>query len=203
MRRIPLSRRSHVTGFQPVGARAVDHESALERDFVTLTRFQDGGVTITSQPVTIKFQDNGRARRYTPDFLVKWSDGRTELVEVKYHAELCANWSHLQPRFLAAQAWSAERGIQFRVATERELRGPILDNAMRLLPLTAAPVDERLAACAIEAARSHLAPTFGSVAGAVPGDRSTALGVVWRLIARGVLRVDLAAPVGLETPVRP
>ena len=45
MRRIPLSRRSHVTGFQPARSGAVDHESALERDFVTLTRFLDRGVT--------------------------------------------------------------------------------------------------------------------------------------------------------------
>ncbi|TEJ80635.1 hypothetical protein IPC609_07620, partial [Pseudomonas aeruginosa] len=37
MRRIPLSRRSHITGFQPVRHKAVEHESALERDFVLRT----------------------------------------------------------------------------------------------------------------------------------------------------------------------
>ncbi|TED11288.1 heteromeric transposase endonuclease subunit TnsA, partial [Pseudomonas aeruginosa] len=41
MRRIPLSRRSHITGFQPVRHKAVEHESALERDFVLLTQFRD------------------------------------------------------------------------------------------------------------------------------------------------------------------
>jgi transposase len=40
LRRIPLSRRSHVVGFQVVGNRLTHHESALERDFVTLTPFQ-------------------------------------------------------------------------------------------------------------------------------------------------------------------
>lgn len=104
MRRIPLSRRLHVTGFQPTRSGAIDHESALERDFVTLTRFLDRRVAITSQPITIVFRHGGKARRYTPDYLVRWGDDRSELVEVKYHAELCANWNRLQPRFLAARA---------------------------------------------------------------------------------------------------
>lgn len=75
-------RRSYVTGFQPARSGAVDHESALEQDFVTLTRFLDRGVAITSQPVTVAFRHDGRARRYTPDFLVRWGNGRSELVEV-------------------------------------------------------------------------------------------------------------------------
>jgi len=52
MRRIPLSRRSHVTGFRPVDGDAVEHESALERDFVLLVNFLDAGAAITSQPIT-------------------------------------------------------------------------------------------------------------------------------------------------------
>ncbi len=55
MRRIPLSRRSHVTGFQALATGVAEHESALERDFVTLTSWLDAGATITSQPVTLRF----------------------------------------------------------------------------------------------------------------------------------------------------
>ena len=56
MRRIPLSRRSHITGFQALSvSRAAQHESALERDFVTLTRFLDAAAQITSQPITFDF----------------------------------------------------------------------------------------------------------------------------------------------------
>ncbi len=88
MRRIPLSRWSHVTGFQPLPTGAVEHESALERDFVTLTSFLDANAAITSQPVTIRFEHCGECRRYTPDFLVRWSNGRTDIVEIKYRANL-------------------------------------------------------------------------------------------------------------------
>jgi hypothetical protein len=49
-RRIPLSRRSHITGFQSLKTGTAEHESTLERDFVTLTCFVDPSAIITSQP---------------------------------------------------------------------------------------------------------------------------------------------------------
>ena len=115
MRRIPLSRRSHITGFRPISGKAVEHESALERDFVTLTSFLDASAMITSQPVTIWFGD-GSPRPYTPDFWVAWSDGRLELVEVKYRTDLRANWARLRPGFVAARGWAREHGARFRIA---------------------------------------------------------------------------------------
>ena len=81
MRRIPLSRRSHIIGFQPLPTGTAEHESALERDFVTLTSFLDPHAVITAQPITITFQIDGAAWRYTPDYSVAWSDGRREIVE--------------------------------------------------------------------------------------------------------------------------
>jgi len=83
--------RSHITGFQPLATGVAEHESALERDFVTLTAFLDAHASVTSQPITLSFRHEGRARRYTPDFLVRWSTLRTELIEVKYQADLDAN----------------------------------------------------------------------------------------------------------------
>jgi len=50
LRCIPLSWRSHVIGFQTLWTGITEHESALQRDFVTLTRFPDAGATVTSQP---------------------------------------------------------------------------------------------------------------------------------------------------------
>ena len=202
MRRIPLSRRSHVTGFRPVDGEAVEHESALERDFVLRASFLDAGAAITSQPITIEFQDGARLRRYTPDFRVIWSDGGSELVEVKYRVDLRAQWARLRPGFIAARAMARENGGRFRIATERGIRGPLLDNARRLLPLRNAPLDLALSERALGAARSLCEPTFGRLVDAMSCDRAMALGVVWRLIARGALKVDLAAPIQLNSPVR-
>jgi TnsA endonuclease-like protein len=202
MRRIPLSRRSHVTGFRPVDGDAVEHESALERDFVLLVNFLDAGAAITSQPITIEFQDGARLRRYTPDFRVIWSDGRSELVEVKYRVDLRAQWARLRPGFVAARAMARKNGGRFRIATERGIRGPLLDNARRLLPLRKAPLDPATSERALGAARTLCEPTFGRIVDATSCDRAMALGVVWRLIARGALKVDLAAPIHPNSPVR-
>ena len=201
MRHIPLSRRSHIIGFQPVLTGAAEHESALERDFVTLATFADPHAAITSQPVTIRFDDGGKPRRYTPDFLVRWSDGRSELVEVKYRTDLRALWKQLRPGFAAARAWADGHGASFRIATERSIRVPRLENAKRLIPLRRSGLDPATAERALRAARSLSAPNFGRIVEGMGCDRAVALGVVWRLIAQGRLSVDLNAPIRLDTPV--
>ena len=83
MRRIPLSHRSHIVGFQPLPTGIAEHESALERDFVTVTGFVEPDASITSQPVTIHFLDGNASRRYTPDFLVRRSSGCAELMLIE------------------------------------------------------------------------------------------------------------------------
>ena len=199
LRRIPLSRRSHVTGFQPLPTGVAEHESALERDFVTLTVWRDAGATVTSQPVTIRFVHDGAQRRYTPDFLVRQSNGRQELVEIKYRGDLRAQWPRLRPAFAAARVWARSKGAKFRIVTERAVRVPELELATRLLPLRNAPVDATLAAAAVAAAAER--PSFGELVDGLPASREAALAVVWRLIARGQIGFDSAAAITPATKV--
>ena len=200
MRRIPLSRRSHVRGFQGLPSGAVDYESALERDFVLLTLLDDPAVRIRSQPTTLNFVHENRHRRYTPDYLVE-GGGRFELIEIKYEADLQRLGAQLQPGFDAARDWAAQSGGVFRVATERTIGVPRLLNARRLLPLRSAPVDPELARAVTAAAKHIDMPTLGRVVDAINGDRPQVLATVWRLIARGELMVDLSEPIGLATAV--
>jgi hypothetical protein len=201
LRRIPLSRRSHIIGFQPLATGTTEHESALERDFVTLTSFLHPDASIASQPITLAFCHGATMRRYTPDFLVRYRTGRAELIEVKYRADLRKNWRRLKPAFAAARHWAHEHGAVFRIANERNVRGPMLDNAKRLLPLRRAPVDAVVTALILSAARSTQTATFGNVLAAVPLSRQVSLAALWRLIARGTLQVDLSAPITFDTPV--
>jgi hypothetical protein len=201
VRRIPLSRRSHITGFQPLSSGATEHESALERDFVTLVRFADAAAQVTAQPITLHFQDAARLRRYTPDFLVRWSDGDAELVEVKYQADLRHLGKQLRPRFIAARRWAREHGARFRVATERSIRTPRLANAQRLLPLRQAWLDPQAARQVRTALASQAQLTLGELLQRLPGERSAVLGTFWRMIARGALSVDLEVPITLGSPI--
>ena len=199
MRRIPLSRRSHITGFQPLPTGTAEHESALERDFVALTSFLDPSVSIISQPVTISFQDGHSTRRYTPDFLVRRVSGAAELVEVKYRVDLRAQWQRLRPGFAAARAWAREHSAVFRIATERGIRGTRLDNAKRLLALRSAPLDRDIADRVLDVFRVQNTRTFAEALAALPVDRGIGLSTVWRLIARQALRVDLSSPITPST----
>ncbi len=202
MRRIPLSRRSHIIGFQPLATGTVDHESTLERDFVTLISFLDPNASITSQPITLSFREGTKSRRYTPDFFVTGELAGSELVEVKYQDDLQAQRQRLDPAFAAAQAWAQEHGAVFRIATEHDIRGPCLENAKRLLPLRRVPLDLEMAQLALAMSRSLDAPTFGAVLTALPAARRrAALATLWRLIARDALRVDCSAPITFDTPI--
>ena len=198
-RRIPPSRRSHITGFQPLATGIAEHESALERDFVTLTAFLDARASITSQPVRLSFRHAGRARRYTPDFLVRWSSRRTELIEVKYKIDLDANEDELRPAFDAAHAWASQIGAAFRTVTEHDIRGPTLTNAKRLLPLRKLPVEREIAIRVFTTVGSLAEPTFGQVVAALKVNRSVSVATVWRLIARGQLSFDVTTPITFNT----
>ncbi len=201
MRRIPLSRRSHVTGFQALSTGIAEHESALERDFVTLTAFFDDGAVITAQPVTIRFEHEGRRRRYTPDFVMRSGLGAERLIEIKYRRDLRAQWTWLRPAFEAARRWARTNGSTFLIVTESAIRGPRLEAAKRLLPLRAEPVDAAIATAMIDRVPRLETPNLGALLDTFPRNREAALSVIWRLIARRQLVVDLSTPIMRDTPV--
>jgi hypothetical protein len=201
LRRIPLSRRSHVIGFQPLASGTAEHESALERDFVTLASFLDPNAHILAQPVTISFRDGLKSRRYTPDFLVRYSNLTKAFIEVKYRCDLLANRERLEPAFTAMRAWAVARDATFDVVTDDRIRGPTLENAKHLLPLRVAPLDAALAEVTLKTVSRLEAPTISDTISTVPMRRPAALAVLWQLIARGLLRVDVSAPITPDTPV--
>jgi TnsA-like endonuclease N terminal/TnsA endonuclease C terminal len=139
VRKIPTQTRS-VRGSMPgIG----DYESALERDFMTLMRFDKGVTKVIPQPVSISFG----SRSYTPDGLVYFdenfvADPSPILYEIKYREDLRNDRRTLFPKFRVAKKYALEKGWRFEVFTERHIRTPFLKNAEFLLGY------------------SHLEPTF-------------------------------------------
>ena len=64
---------------------------------------------------------SGRQRRYFPDFLVEFTDGRRVLVEVKPSKRLAQ--ARVQKKLAAAREWCGAHGVALQVITEKELRG--------------------------------------------------------------------------------
>lgn len=185
-------------GFYPshkVG-RTLAFESRLERDHFLVLDGDPAVTTFDEQPVTIEFQGRKRARHYTPDCRVVYRTRPTELVEVKYVADIKAMDADkrvdLDEAHEAARAWCGARGWRFVLRTDRDIVGPALARAHALrafarLPGTAAQVDVVLGFV-----RAHggvaLAELALALDSAMPGAlaRRVALHLVWR----GRLRDD-------------
>jgi hypothetical protein len=63
---------------------------------------------------------SGKTRKYHPDFLVTYNDGRVEVVEIKPSKKLSQRL--IQKKISAAQEWCGARGFSFRIITENELK---------------------------------------------------------------------------------
>lgn len=196
VRVIPLSYRSHTTGRQPFipGGRSIGHESALERDFVTICRFDGDVLGIEEQPVTINWIDaNGLKHRYTPDYRVIRRTG-AEIVEVKYRADLWEKWVNYKPAFSAARDWAATCGMCFRIATDRQIRRPLLANAKRLLPRMHDPVPAEIERQIVATLKRFQPINMSALVEAVIAPatpREIILSALWPMLARRTLITDL------------
>lgn len=189
VRKIPISSRS-LTGRHAYGRGkgAVGFESSLERDFISLMRFDANVTDIEEQPVRISFQDSaGKHRHYTPDFLVHRGSGASMLVEIKPAKFVTAT---LDDKFNAARNFARRRGWTFEVWTERQIRIPRLENAKFLLPYQEAepPVGarDRLLTALGETGRTTVTCLLDATC-QQEDDRAEALFALWHLVATGTI----------------
>lgn len=105
------------------GVGKVPFESLLELDLVELMTDDEDVATLRAQPETFTWTDGltGAKRRYTPDFLVRRSDGTSVYREVKPIAVLLAD-PELGDRRERIELECRARGAEFEVWTEREIR---------------------------------------------------------------------------------
>jgi hypothetical protein len=99
------------------------------------------------------------------------------------------------------RTWAGAQDATFSVMTEEQIRGPVLENAKRLLPLRSAPLDVAAARMMLNVVRTLEAPTVSDAICAIPMPRPAALATLWQLIARGLLRVDVSLPITPDTPI--
>ncbi len=108
-------------------------ESLLEKDYYMLLDFDSTVKSFDVQPVKIPVP--GAAKKYVPDVLVKFHPDpvtgeirRNELAEVKTTADLTRNAEKYAPKFASAQQYAKDHEWDFRIVTEKEIRGPRLSN---------------------------------------------------------------------------
>ena len=108
-------------------------ESLLEKEYMLLLDFDDNVESFEEQPVTIPVP--GVARGYTPDVLVRFrTDPVTDqtrpplLTEIKHSNDLKKHSEKYAPKFAAAKQYVIERGWEFGLTTEKDIRTPRLAN---------------------------------------------------------------------------
>jgi len=187
-------------------------ESALERDLLDLLAFDLNVDHCETQPVTLYYEgSDGQRHPYTPDVLAFYRrdvlparDMPHLLVEVKYRDEYRGRFHELKQRFRAARRYARERGWQFRVLTEREIRTPYLENARFLRPYRDADSDpgreDRILAY-LETCPKSTPRRAVDALGEDDLERARLLAVLWRLVADFRVGADLLQPIGMQIQI--
>jgi len=176
-------------------------ESSLERDFLTLVRFDSTVDRFVTQPISLVYSDvAGQTWPYTPDCLVIYKqtsdragDRPPLLCEIKYEKELEEDRERLEPKFAAARAYCNERGWRFGVFSEKQIRTPLLDNARFLLPYRNRKLPKLLTDPVKHWFQNEGPATPQTFLASIDnGDRLNSLAALWHLVATGSLGCDLS-----------
>ncbi|MGI4802077.1 MAG: TnsA endonuclease N-terminal domain-containing protein [Janthinobacterium lividum] len=186
----------------------VPHESDLERDFLLTLRFEPTLAAVRAQPFAIPcVSADGRTTRYTPDFLVVMAGppARGMLVEIKYVADLKADWRNLKPRLRAGRSRAHDLGLDFLLLTERQIRDAQLENyrfldRFRLIARDEAVEEHlvhRLASVGPSSPRRLLAATFETEQW-----QHHAKPFMWKLVATGRIMASMdEGPLDMEKTI--
>lgn len=208
VRRIGISSRA-MTGKVAEGW---EFESALERDFMEIVRFDIKIDRYSPQPLTIQYLDvEGKRRRYTPDGLVEYRrdlpparDMKPLLCEIKYRADLVANWRELLPKFRAARQFCRQKNWTFRIFTERDIRTDYLTNVRFLYPYLSRYDDYAIVHLLIDKIydlretdpEALLVNLFRD-----KRNRAAALPMIWYLVATHQVGCDLDKPLNMKSRI--
>lgn len=211
VRAIPRNYRSVTGRVETLRGDTVGYESTLERDFVHLLDFNARVGKIIGQPLRIRYKvDEGDARSYTPDLLVRFlsvgdsKPWRPTLFEVKYREELEDRREELLPGFKAAQKVCRARGWNFRVVTERYIRNTYLQNVQFLRDYRAYPDDGAKSLMLLRTMEKLRVATPAQLLAATFMDmtnRMEAVGVLWRLITTRAIGANLMNSLNMSSEI--
>lgn len=184
--------------------RMVSFESTIERDYAYVLDFEPEVTSFSEQPLTLEYVAANQVRRYTPDFEVVRTNQRHGLVECK--PQQLIHTDDNQRKFAAAQAWCAERGWQFEVVTDTQLRtGYRLQNIQFLtyharFTFSAQHKSQVQAILAAHPAEMTVGEVVGCLADA---DRAQSLALIWHMAFHHEVLLPLdGAPLSAQSVIR-
>lgn len=113
--------------------RLMGFESLLEKDYMLLLEYDEDVQGFEEQPVTIPvIAPKQRKTKYVPDVLVHYYPNsmgemrKSVLVEVKRSQDMKKYKAKFAAKFAAAALFADERGWEFKILTEKDIRLPRL-----------------------------------------------------------------------------
>lgn len=209
VRKIPIGNRAVTGQHARSGAR---YESSLERDFFELMMADFQVADVDAQPVRIRYINaKGKRRRYTPDALVKFKpDPLTGeirpslLCEVKYREEFREKFLEMKDGIRAARRYARERGWQFRVVTDREIRTVRFANLRFLAGFRDRHPEAKHIDLILNELKNVETATPTVLLSAITSDvweQAEIIPALWWLIVHSKLRVDLSVPITMQSPI--
>jgi hypothetical protein len=179
--------------------RIVWYESLLERDYMYLLEIDSDVISYREQPGRIYYTLDGRRRHYTPDLLVERRREK-QVVEVKPKKK--AEAEEYRRLFRIATEICRREGYEFRVATDEMIRlQPRLNGAKLLYKYARTPIPPQHQIGCHEFFTVRQEAPLGEVT-RIFASRGIGQQVIYALIFRGVLSVDLMRPLTRAAVVR-
>lgn len=212
VRKIGLGRRA-LAGLMPCSkvleGGIAKFESSLERDFFVLLEFNGDVLRWDPQPVRIPVETTGRD--YVPDVLVTFvpepgaNESKRTLYEVKYRDDLKKHWKDYHPRLRAARRYARSQGWDFKIITEKEIRGSgLLWNAKFLLPYG---YDDPQESCQILLRTSLRRLGVGTpktvleASSADQWEQALLLSSLWSMVSDGSIGADLTQRLTMDSEI--
>lgn len=192
------------------GEKQVQHESKLEKDFLTMISFSDSIADIIEQPFTIEYVCGDKLCKYTPDFLVNFKASdyglipKPLLVEVKPRDILYKRFCEFKPKYKAAISYANQENMQFRIYDERRIHTIYYHNIKFL---------KRYSRFAYDLDEKNRITGYLDIAGDISisdillflnntgQERKMSLGHIYQLLNNKVLSADLTEELDLDTIV--
>ncbi len=202
VRRVVTKRRKRIVG-KVVSAKMeclIPWESQLERDYMYLLEANPQVIAYFAQPERLPYLLHDRRHTYVPDIEIVWVGNHRSIEEVKYEED--AADPENQEAFAVFRRLYAERGITYRVVTERTIRRqPQLSNVRKLLRhRLCQPSPAQMKAVGRLASELRLT-TYDELVKALAALTDSPAGMLGWLILNGHFDFDRSRHLTLATPI--
>jgi hypothetical protein len=139
--------------------------------------------------------------------LIRYLDGRPAiLAEIKYRADLRANWVEYKPKFRAAKQYAATKGWVFCLYTEVEIQTFYLNNVKFLLRFRSfhkppSPEFAQLLLNILAQQDESTPEVLLHTASLETPRQAEILPVLWQLVGNGLVGCNLFQPLTMNSPI--